>query len=221
MNILSQFFQKKESIEPSSQIEKGQASREVSAASEEFSLDESNSILANRTLPEIPEELFVEKEPPIIKNTIKIRDSLKLKSMETSSVNENNYDLQYLYSFLEKDYQQDGYNDALANPDMSSMEEKIKLIRHQLVITIAKVKTYYSAVLRNINFHIESRKRNGMVDIVDELISKRTTIEEEMSKVTEIEEGAKAQAGISETLIMSYKLGFKNGYAAISHSQML
>jgi hypothetical protein len=221
MNILSRFFQKKEKSELFPHVDSVQNTLEDENSSELSSMSEANGNSENRTLPEIPEELFVEKSPPILKNEIKIREPLKLKSMETNVVNENSYDLQYLYLFLEKDYQQEGYNDALANPDMSSMEEKIKLIRHQLDITIAKVKTYYSSVLRNINFHIESRKRNGMVDIVDELISKRTTIEEEMSKVAEIEEGAKTHSGISETLIMSYKLGFKNGYAAISHSQML
>jgi hypothetical protein len=101
------------------------------------------------------------------------------------------------------------------------MEEKVKLIRRQLDITIAKVKTYYSNILRNMNFHIESRSRNGMVDIVDELISKKITLEEELSKVDEIANGAKSETGLSETLIMSYRLGFKNGYAAISHSQLI
>jgi len=60
-----------------------------------------------------------------------------------------------------------------------------------------------------------------MVDIVDELISKKATIEEEMDKVQQIAQGSKSESGISETLIMSYKLGFKNGYAAISHSQLI
>jgi hypothetical protein len=172
-------------------------------------------------LPDIPEALFVEYEPPSISNQLQPRNILNVKKMESNEKNETTYDLQYLYSFLEKDYQQEGYNDALSNPDMSSMEEKVKLIRRQLDITIAKVNTSYSSVLRNINFHIESRSRNGMVDIVDELISKKTTIEEEISKVHEIELGAKSESGISETLIMSYKLGFKNGYAAISHSQLI
>lgn len=172
-------------------------------------------------LPEIPEGLFVEYDRPSELNLLKTRNNIKSKKMEPIEKSMNEFDLQYLYNFLEKDYQQEGYNDALSNPDMSSMEEKIKLIRMQLDITIAKVKTAYSGVLRNINFHIESRSRNGMVDIVDELISKRTTIEEEISKVLEIEQGAKSGSGISETLIMSYKLGFKNGYAAISHSQLI
>lgn len=174
-----------------------------------------------KKLPEIPEDLFVEYNPPSGPNLIKTRNNINTRKMEPIAKSVNEYDLQYLYVFLEKDYQQEGYNDALSNPDMSSMEEKVKLIRMQLDITIAKVKTAYSGVLRNINFHIESRSRNGMVDIVDELISKRTTIEEEISKVLEVEQGAKSESGISETVIMSYKLGFKNGYAAISHSQLI
>jgi hypothetical protein len=173
------------------------------------------------TPPEISEDLFVEYALPAGSNQIQTRNTLTTNKMDNSEKKEVQYDLQYLYNFLERDFQQDGYNDALANPDMTSMAEKVKLMRSQLEITLAKVNTYYNSVLRNINFHIESRSRNGMVDIVDELISKKANIEEEMSKVRVIEQGAKEESGISETLIMSYKLGFKNGYAAISHSQLI
>ena len=56
-----------------------------------------------------------------------------------------------------------------------------------------------------------------MVDIVGELNSKKTSIEEELLKVQQIENDAKMETGLSEALIMSYTLGFTNGYAAISH----
>jgi hypothetical protein len=171
-------------------------------------------------LPEIPEDLFVEYAPPSNSNQNKAKNLIKLPRMEPQENSEIQYNLQYLYDFLERDYQQEGYNDALSNPDMSNMEEKVKLIRRQLIITIAKVNAAYNTALRNINFHIESRSRNGMVDIVDELVSRRTNLLEEIGKVAEIEEGAKMESGISETPVLSYKLGFKNGYAAISHSQL-
>jgi hypothetical protein len=168
----------------------------------------------------VPKNVFIETETP----------SNQFQSVATtqkrSNMNENNsiektYDLQYLYNFLLKDYETDGYNDAISNPDMSHMENKVKLLRKRLDITIAQVTTFYDNLLRNINFHIESRSRNGMVDIVGELNSKKTSIEEELSKVKEIENDAKNEAGLSEAIIMSYTLGFTNGYAAISHSQLI
>jgi hypothetical protein len=168
----------------------------------------------------VPKNVFIETDPP----------SNQFQSVATtqkrSNMNENNsiektYDLQYLYNFLLKDYETDGYNDAISNPDMSHMENKVKLLRKRLDITIAQVTTFYDNLLRNINFHIESRSRNGMVDIVGELNSKKTSIEEELSKVKEIENDAKNEAGLSEAIIMSYTLGFTNGYAAISHSQLI
>lgn len=222
MSFLSSIFNRKNQKEDANIQGK---THDASQINSEFTLPdeltEEAELSVSNHLPEIPEELFVEYAPPTNSNQIQSRNILNVKKMEPNEKNELQYDLQYLYTFLEKDYQQEGYNDALSNPDMSSMEEKIKLIRRQLDITIAKVNTAYSSALRNINFHIDSRSRNGMVDIVDELISKKTTIEEEISKVSEIEQGAKSESGISETLIMSYKLGFKNGYAAISHSQLI
>jgi hypothetical protein len=168
----------------------------------------------------IPKNIFIETDEPV--NQIQQPPASQKRSIMNENItNENSYDLQYLYSFLLKDYETDGYNDAISNPDMSHMDNKVKLIRRRLDITIAQVTTYYDNLLRNINFHIESRSRNGMVDIVGELNSKKTSIEEELLKVHQIEKDAKLEAGLSEALIMSYTLGFTNGYAAISHSQLI
>jgi hypothetical protein len=168
----------------------------------------------------IPKNIFIETNEPVYQN--QQQPTFPKKSiMNENTSNEKNYDLQYLYSFLLKDYETDGYNDAISNPDMSHMDNKVKLIRRRLDITIAQVTTYYDNLLRNINFHIESRSRNGMVDIVGELNSKKTSIEEELLKVQQIENDAKKETGLSEALIMSYTLGFTNGYAAISHSQLI
>lgn len=168
----------------------------------------------------IPKNIFIETNEPLNQN--QQQPTFQKKSiMNENTSNEKSYDLQYLYSFLLKDYETDGYNDAISNPDMSHMDNKVKLIRRRLDITIAQVTTYYDNLLRNINFHIESRSRNGMVDIVGELNSKKTSIEEELQKVQQIENDAKLETGLSEALIMSYTLGFTNGYAAISHSQLI
>jgi hypothetical protein len=165
----------------------------------------------------IPENIFIDNNEP------KIKMSNNSESSNSTSVGEisEKYDINYLYNFLEKDFQIVGYNDALANPDMSNMENNVLLIRNRLEIVLAKVNTYYNSTMRTLNFHIESRSRNGMVDIVGELEAKKANLEEEIIKVKEIEEGAKNKRGLSEAMIMSYVLGFKNGYAAISHSQLL
>lgn len=163
----------------------------------------------NQTVPEIKEEVFTEKDLP------------KTITMEPNISNTPQNDIYVLYQFLERNLEQQGYEDALLNPDSSHMNQNIESIKIQLEITISKVKTYYANYIRTIDFHIESRKRNGMVDTVDELISQKENAEEEIKTILKVESDSKSNTGLSQNLIMSYTKGFRNGLASISYNTVL
>jgi hypothetical protein len=101
------------------------------------------------------------------------------------------------------------------------MEQRIQAIKNEFERTIRKVKTYYEDFIKEIDFHIISRSRNGMIDTVEELAMKKEIAESHIRKVLEIEEDGKNNRGDSQGIIMSYTRGFKNGLAAISHHSIL
>src|SRR5437868_307810 len=76
-------------------------------------------------------------------------------------------------------------------------------------------------LLIEIDFHIASRSRSGLIDTVEELNMKKEIAESHVKKVIEIENDAKNNRGDSQGIIMSYTRGFKNGLAAISHHSIL
>jgi hypothetical protein len=161
-------------------------------------------------LPNIPEHVFIEHEKPTVNQDMEA----------TEQENEKN-DLKSLYRFLERNLEKKGYEDALINPDTSYMETHVRYIHNELNLVLAKVKTYYSGHLRNINFHIETRKRSGMIETVDELLSHKATVEEDMVMVRTIEEDLVKKVGLSQNLFLSYEKGFKNGFAAITYNTIL
>lgn len=152
--------------------------------------------------PEIPEEVFIEKAPAENKAT-----DLKV---ETSHDN-----ISFVYEFLSKDYQQQGYDDALAHPDNSYKIERVREIQGDLDIVIRKSKTFYEDAIRELTFLIESRNRMGMVDVVDELKMRKEKAEEHYKKVLEIQQEA-IEHGESHRLVISYNRGFQKGMAAIA-----
>lgn len=160
-------------------------------------------------LPEIPEKVFIATEPP------------GAKSSETVSPQkvENNIDL--LFRFLDRNHEENGYNDALRNPDTSHRDQNVDALRAELNRTIRKVNTFYEDFIREINFHIDSRGRSGMVDTVEELKMKKEIAESHIQKVKLIETDAKNHTGDSEGIVISYKRGFENGLAAITHHNIL
>jgi len=160
--------------------------------------------------PEIPEKIFVQREPEI--------DYKPVERVTQDSL-EKNIDL--LYAYLDRDMEKRGYDDALLNPDISHLNQNIEALKNELHRIIRKVKTYYEDFIREVDFHIESRSRSGMIDTVDELRMKRATAESHIMKIVEIETEAKNNIGDSQGIIISYTRGFKNGLSAISHHSIL
>lgn len=157
-------------------------------------------------LPEIPENVFIEKDQPA-------------STKENSDRNITGINL--LYEFLERDYEAAGYDDALVNPDSSHLEQNISGIKNDLARVILKVKTFYEDFIREVDQHIASRSRCGMIDTVEELKVKKETAENHIKQILEIEELAKNNEGVGQGIIISYTKGFRNGLAAISHHSII
>lgn len=158
---------------------------------------------------DVPEDIFTEKEPA---DTVQPEE--KQNGAPINSIH-------LLYEFLDKNYESKGYNDALINPDTTHLEQNIVALKNDLERSIRKVKTYYEDFIRQINFHIASRSRSGMVDTVEELSVKKEIAESHIKQVIEIEEQAKSDLGVGHGIVISYTRGFRNGLAAISGHSIL
>lgn len=209
MSIFS-FFKSKDIPKPPTFLEEG---NEVSALTSQLVNIRQPDVLKSvddaqgNSSPDIPEQIFVEYEKPKTKPRMEPIE-------QTQDVN----NLETLYRYLEQNHESKGYEDALMNPDTSYMQEQIQYLQNELNLIISRVTTYYRNYMRQIDFHIETRKRNEMVEMVDELLAHKASIEDEMKIVSSIQEDAKNSNGITQNVCLSYKRGFKNGFAAITYN---
>lgn len=157
---------------------------------------------------DVPEQIFIAQESP--KTAPKPRETIAPVT-----------NLDALYTYLGKNLEKAGYDDSLMNPDSSHMEEQLRFIKNELALLISQVKNYYSGHLREVDYHIETRRRSGMVETVDELLAHKANTEEKMQLVLQIENEARDGKGLTENLILSYKKGFRNGFAAITAATIL
>ncbi|MBO9673504.1 MAG: hypothetical protein J7577_08670 [Sphingobacteriaceae bacterium] len=158
---------------------------------------------------DIPENVFIENDTELQVNS----NNTPIKKPDNS--------IELLFDFLDKNHEAKGYDDSLMNPDISHLEQNIEALKNELVRTIRRVKTFYEDFIKEIDFHIDSRARSGMVDVVDELKMKRGIAQSHVQKVLDIEEETKNNVGDSQGIIISYTRGFMNGLSAISHHAML
>ena len=126
-----------------------------------------------------------------------------------------------IYAFLQADFESKGYNDALVSPDESNKLDNIRLLQLDLGILIQKVETYYSDSIKEIDYHMTSRTRAGLIDLVDELKTRREIVLDHVNKVNELKKEMAGNAGMSERMVLSYQRGFMKGISAITQSTIM
>jgi len=128
--------------------------------------------------------------------------------------------LDAIYAFFQDDYESRGYNDALTNPDDSYKTDNIRLFHHDLLILIDKSLNYYESFLKELDFHIGSRTRAGLIDLVEELKIRKEIVSDLLGKIKVIKEEAVNGNGPTQRIALSYQRGFMRGLSAISQSKI-
>lgn len=166
------------------------------------------AMLNGNAQPEISKDIFVAEQEPQ-EQSLALRSNGDVKGIEA------------IYAFLQADYEAKGYSDALTSPDDSYKLDNIKLIRMDLQILVQKVTTYYEDLIRELDFHIGSRSRAGLVDLVEELKTRKEMVLEHVGKVSQVKQEVEANTGMTQRLLLSYQRGFMRGLSALTQSNVL
>lgn len=129
--------------------------------------------------------------------------------------------MEQIYSFLQADYESKGYSDALVNPDSSYKTDNIRLLQLDLRILIDKTNTYYENLISELNLHIVIRTRAGLVDLVQELETRKLLVEDHQKKLLQLKESMNDDNGMCQRIILSYQRGFMKGLSALTQSGIL
>ena len=129
--------------------------------------------------------------------------------------------MEQIYNFLQADYESKGYSDALVNPDNSYKTDNIRLMQLDLKILIDKTNTYYENLISELNLHIVIRTRAGLVDLVQELETRKLLVEDHQKKLVQLRESMIDENGMCQRIILSYQRGFMKGLSALTQSGIL
>lgn len=168
-------------------------------------IQENNPGINSNTLPEIKEEDFIDNSEPSEQGSL------------TPSVEFNSrLPIDIIYSFLKEDYENKAYHDALTNPDKSYKETNLAIIRGNLERIFKQVSLKYNDMLREIDFHIQSREQAGLTDIVELLKSKKETYKRHVEELGKMKEDLENRELYMIGIFKSYEVGFTRGLASLS-----
>jgi len=125
-----------------------------------------------------------------------------------------------IYNFLKDDYESKGYDDALTNPDTSYKEMNKAMIKSSLEVKFKQVRRRYDDDLHTIDFHINSRKEAGLIELVKELETKKEILLQHVKELNTMEQDFMNEAPYMMGMLYSYERGFLSGLAALSLEQI-
>lgn len=157
-------------------------------------------------LPEIRREDFVDdSEPNLESNTITIKYGTGMP-------------IDAIYAYIQDDYEQEGYSDAMRNADMAYKESKKEIIKNGLKMLFEQVRLRYESDIRDINVQIDIVDIQGLTTSSMSLKARRDTYNEHLKKINDMELSLDREDKKMMNMIASYERGFLKGVAAKSES---
>lgn len=121
-----------------------------------------------------------------------------------------------IYAFITRDYEEQGFQDALVNADLSYRTAKEQLLRNSLKSLFNQVKMRYTDDIRKIKVQIRTAEEQMISSAVEMLKAQIETYESHMSEIKKMEDNLEKNDASMTLMIESYTRGFLRGISAQS-----
>ena len=123
-----------------------------------------------------------------------------------------------IFNFIHKNFEEDGFQDALVNQDITYRDAKEKIIRNDLEMLFKRIVLRYKNDMRRVDVKIQQARQALALAAASDLEALRETYEEHLNEIREMQELLEANDPKLLTMIESYRRGFLKGIAATSVS---
>lgn len=121
-----------------------------------------------------------------------------------------------IFNFIHKNYEEEGFQDALVNQDITYRDAKVTIIRNDLEMLFKRISLRYKSNIRELTVRIENSRKAFALGAASDLEARLATYEEHLAEITEMEKQLANDDPKMTTMIESYKRGFLKGVSAAS-----
>ena len=116
-----------------------------------------------------------------------------------------------IFNFIHKNFEEEGFQDALVNSDIAYREAKEKIIRYDLEMLFKRITLRYKNDIRDIDVEIDNATRAYALAAAKRLQSRCETFKEHLAEIEEMRQLLLANDPKMTTMIESYRRGFLKG----------
>ena len=119
-----------------------------------------------------------------------------------------------IFNFIHKNFEEEGFQDALVNCDIAYRDAKENIIRNDLEMLFKRIILKYRSDIRVINVKIENAQKALAMTAASDMVAVRETYKEHLDEIQEMQHQLEANNPKMTTMIESYRRGFLKGIAA-------
>ena len=119
-----------------------------------------------------------------------------------------------IFNFIHKNFEEEGFQDALVNSDIAYRDAKENIIRNDLEMLFKRIILKYRSDIRVINVKIENAQKALAMTAASDMVAVRETYKEHLDEIQEMQHQLEANNPKMTTMIESYRRGFLKGIAA-------
>lgn len=119
-----------------------------------------------------------------------------------------------IFHYIHKNYEEEGYQDAIVNSDIAYRDSKEKIIRNDLEMLFNRIALRYKNDIREIEFKIDNARKAYALAAVAQLDSRRETYVEHLAEIEKMKEMLNTDDPKMTNMIESYRRGFLKGITA-------
>ena len=119
-----------------------------------------------------------------------------------------------IFNFIHKNFEEEGFQDALVNSDITYRDTKVKIIRYDLEMLFTRITLRYKTDIRMVESKMNNAREAFALGVVAKLDSLKHTYEEHLAEIEDMKELLDADDPKMTTMIESYRRGFMKGVTA-------
>lgn len=167
-----------------------------------------------RQRPEVREEDFIDTSDPNYQPSVPTAEQSAIPADRRTVVEYTmGMPIDGVYIYMERDWEEQGKEDAASNPDMSYMESKVEIIKQGLQRRFELTRLKYNKMIREYSAKVDSLNQFGLAGTLNELEAHIETCKEHLQKLDELEEKFHKDDPALRSMTNSYRRGFAFGVA--------
>ena len=144
-------------------------------------------------------------------------DDLEVKKPLTVSY-ATGWPIDVIYGYLHKNYEEQGFNDAMTRCDLAFRDLNMDIIRNKILMVFREINLNYDVTKNDIEIRIETCRAAGLLSTVSDLEKTLSIVVAHKEELEKLEDDFRNNANEASIPLKSYECGFLRGISTIALS---